>query len=56
MRAQVKNWLNAEVIFSTKMKFHTGLSSYYLSCNQMVEWNLFEAANGVILKFPANDL
>ena len=29
---QVKNWLNTEVRFSTKMKFHTGLSSFCLSC------------------------
>ena len=32
MWAQVKSWLNTEVIFSTEMKSHIGLSSFRLSC------------------------
>ena len=30
--AQVRSWLNTEVRFSTKMKSHTGLSSFRFSC------------------------
>ena len=32
MWTQVKSWLNTEVRFSTKIKSHTGLSSFRLSC------------------------
>ena len=27
-----------------------------LTANHMAEWNLFDVINGVILKFPADDL
>ena len=32
MWTQVKSWLNTEVRFSTEMKYHTGLSSFRISC------------------------
>ena len=31
---QVKSWLNTKVRLSTEMKFHTGLSSFLLSCER----------------------
>ena len=34
MRTQVKSWPNTEVRFSTKMKSHTGLSSFRPSCER----------------------
>ena len=34
MWTQVKSWLNTEVRFSTKMKSHTGLSSFRFSCER----------------------
>ena len=51
MWTHVNSSLNTEVIFSTKMKSHTGLSSLSLSCertlNLMTLWNSLTIRNGL---------